>query len=106
MTQTSNFWELAVNATRRAIQLEVVENIQYAILIKTGERNLLLSFGFNDTPNEDDLEALSLMETEIVSDIWSLLGVFEYDWSISKVSPRISNGDGIAIIYERNDRPT
>ena len=100
MNRVPNYWDLAVASAKRAIELEAVSNISYARLKQIGPKDFLIQYGFFLEPSDDDLEALSLIETEMVSDIWNWVGEFRYEWKIASPHCLDKNGEMIEIVYK------
>lgn len=97
MKSTPNFRHLAIASAKRAVELEGVTNLCFAVLRQTGPKDFQMQYGFFEAPNDTDLEALSLIETEMVSDIWSWVGDFDYNWSILSSVPEHSDN---IVVYQ------
>ena len=100
MPETTDFWKKMLSATQRAIRLELVDNISFVYLRQNGEKDYLLPYGFKNEPSEDDLEALSLIETEIVSDVWSWVGEVRYEWSVAVNLPAYLENISGSVVYQ------
>ena len=102
MLQTLDYLDSIVSSAKRAIQLEVTDSIFFVILKRAGERDFSLLYGFKHEPSADNLEILSLIETEIVSDIWRWVGKIKYDWVVVDAVPKTSKNEADMLIYEKS----
>ncbi|GEM_PF-6269256 len=93
------FWDIALRSAKRSVELEGVENISFACLKRTGSKDFEIEYGFHNAPTEGDLEALSLIETEIISDIWNWVSNFHYTWSICSHTPKINENKNSVVFY-------
>lgn len=46
-------------------------------------------YGFHSAPTDVDLEALSIIETEILAYSWRIIDGIRYEWNISSIIPEI-----------------
>lgn len=100
MDDPLKFWEMALQSATRALKIEGVDNISFARLKQIGAKDFEIEYGFFSYPTDEDLEALSLIETEIVSDIWRWVGDFHYTWCISSQPPG-HMGDKSSMVFYR-----
>ena len=78
----NKYWIHIVESAKRAIELEGVPNISYAMLEEIELKSFNIKYIFFNKPSDDDLEALSLIHTEIVSDVWSWVVDILYEWRV------------------------
>jgi len=96
MDHSNDFWLQAIEAARLAVAAEATENLSYAILKSVRPKHLKVEFGFISPPSEDDLEALSLIETTLISSLWRSLEEVSYEWILQSKLPRNLNlGDEV-----------
>ncbi|WP_147417617.1 hypothetical protein [Sphingomonas cavernae] len=105
MEDSLNFWDMALRSAKRAVNLEGVDNISFACLKHIGTKNFEIEYGFHDEPTDEDLESLSLIETEMVSDIWNWVGNFRYTWSIRSHPPQEFEGKNTMVFYRSSKCP-
>lgn len=99
MEKSSKHWDLAAASATRAVQLEAVPNIKSAQLKQSGPRDFIMRYVFFEQPSEDDLEALSLIETEMVSDIWGWVAEFGYEWHVVNGEPDHLEDGSVFTVY-------
>lgn len=105
MTTTPNHWELGKAAAKRAVEQEAVENLKFALVKQTGQKDFAVQYGFFCEPSEEDLEVLSLMETEMYAASWQWVGEITYEWSVSEKDPSLAGDVNSAVIYTSTDVP-
>jgi hypothetical protein len=89
---------MVARGVERALFLEKVSNISYSILKKKHKRNFLMIYGFRSAPTDVDLEALSLIETEILAYSWEVINSIRYEWNISSIIPKIDEKNEILFV--------
>jgi hypothetical protein len=100
MGNSQKFWDMALQSAKRAVNLEGVDNISFARLKQMGAKNFEIEYGFYADPTDEDLEALSLIETEIISDIWGWVGNFHYTWSVCSHPSADIESSGTMVFYQ------
>lgn len=99
MGDSLKFLDMALQSATRAVNLEVVSNIAFACLKQVGTKDFEIEYGFHNNPTDEDLESISLIETEIVSDIWNWVGSIRYTWSVLSRPPKETETNGNIVFY-------
>ena len=104
MTETERLLKLVCGSAKRALHSQTPSTLRaYSFSINHGDKRILLRAHFGESPSEDDLEAISIVETEIDADF---LDHFEAETETEVVAPKESLSflpGGVA--YLRNGEP-
>ncbi|MEO0829622.1 MAG: hypothetical protein AAFY03_04095, partial [Pseudomonadota bacterium] len=75
------------------------ERVTYLVVEQTGSKDFRLVFGLQSEPDEDDLDALSLVESEVIADVWEDLGTIKHGWLIDTIVPDVGADQRRKLVY-------
>lgn len=81
MEEDYNYLNKFILSSKKAINNELTRNLN-SVSILQKKNNFYILYVFYKYPNDEDLESLSIIETEIVSDTWNWIGELKYKWII------------------------
>lgn len=89
-------------AASRAVAIEGANNLRSILLSQAEDGHYSLSFILRAAPTEADLEAISILHTEVAADVWQIAETLHYDWTVTK--PDKPSEKVAAVIYDGRDR--
>lgn len=79
-----DFIEIITDSANRIAKAEDLKNLQCINLRPDGAKRYTLRFYLKNMPSDEELEAMSLMHTEIVADVWGRVEELEYEWQLGQ----------------------